>query len=98
MSSAKEQLVGNGKLLPTIVMLPAKNDLNIKANDQVKRILMFSYPEKLRPDLVEINGMVVLKSCLFSSKNPKQIIICLRIALNLFKEEARCRCMLKQCR
>lgn len=45
-------------LLPTIVMLPAKDDLTIKANDQVKRILMFSYPEKLRPDLLEINGTV----------------------------------------
>jgi hypothetical protein len=43
-------------LLPTILMLPAKDDLTIKSNEQVKRVLMFNYPEKLKPELIEING------------------------------------------
>ncbi|MBE9601126.1 hypothetical protein [Pedobacter sp. MC2016-24] len=43
---------------PSIIPIPAKSDLKLKAKEQVKRLMMFTYPEKLRPDLVEINGSV----------------------------------------
>jgi hypothetical protein len=38
------------------VPIGARDDLKLAAGEQVRRILMFSYPQKLRPELLEING------------------------------------------
>ncbi|HKG05272.1 MAG TPA: hypothetical protein VKB19_02385 [Pedobacter sp.] len=41
------------------VPIGARDDLKLNAGEQVKRVLMFTYPQKLRPELLEINGKIV---------------------------------------
>jgi hypothetical protein len=38
------------------VPIGARNNLKLAAGEQVRRILMFIYPQKLRPELLEVNG------------------------------------------
>ncbi|WP_316813238.1 hypothetical protein [Pedobacter heparinus] len=40
----------------TAVVIGARDELKLKAGEHASRILMFTYPEKLRPEFLEVNG------------------------------------------
>jgi hypothetical protein len=40
----------------TAVVIGARDELKLKAGEHAARMLMFTYPEKLRPDYLEVNG------------------------------------------
>ncbi len=40
----------------TVVSIPAKNKTTLGPQKSLKRILLISYPDKMKPELLEING------------------------------------------
>ncbi|MNY15318.1 hypothetical protein D3C86_1485230 [compost metagenome] len=40
----------------TTLAIGGRDELKLKAGENASRILMFTYPEKLRPDFLEVNG------------------------------------------